>query len=72
MDMATVVQILFGVIMTGFGFWVKSHRADIENLRSQIQKTREDYVHKSDLRELKVEMTHRFDKLEELIRDKKE
>ena len=72
MDMATVVQILFGVIMTGIGFWVKSQRADIENLRSQIQKTREDYVHKSDLRELKVEMTHRFDKLEELIRDKKE
>ena len=72
MDMATVVQILFGVIMTGIGFWVKSQRADIEGLRSQIQKTREDYVHKSDLRELKVEMTHRFDKLEELIRDKKE
>lgn len=72
MDMATVVQILLGAIVTGIGFWVKSHRADIETLREQIQKTREEYVHKNDLRELKVEMAHRFDKLEELIRDKKE
>ena len=72
MDLSMVIQILLGAIMTGIGFWVKSQRADIEHLRAQIQKTREDYVHKNDMRELKVEMTHRFDKLEELIRDKKE
>ena len=72
MDLATVVQILLGAIMTGIGFWVKSHREDIKGLQAQLQRTREEYVHKNDLRELKTEMSHRFDKLEELIRDKKE
>lgn len=72
MDLTLVVQILLGALMTGIGFWVKSQRADIELIRSQLQRTREEYVHKNDLRELKTEMSHRFDKLEELIRDKKE
>lgn len=72
MDVSMVIQILFGVIMTGTGFWVKSLTADIKAIQVQLQQTRENYVHKNDMRELKVEMSHRFDKLEELIRDKKE
>lgn len=72
MGIDIVIQILLGAIMTGIGFWVKSQREDIKEIQAQLQKTREEYVHKNDLRELKTEMSHRFDKLEELIRDKKE
>lgn len=72
MEVTWLIQILLGAIVTGISFWVKTQREDIKALQTQLQKTREDYVHKNDMRELKVEMTHRFDKLEELIRDKKE
>ena len=72
MDLTLVIQILLGLIMTGGGFWVRTLREDIKHLQNQVQRTREEYVHKNDMRELKVEMSHRFDKLEELIRDKKE
>jgi len=72
MDLSWAVQILLGMVMTGISIWVKAQREDLKELQIQLQKTREDYVHKNDLRELKVEMSHRFDKLEELIRDKKE
>lgn len=67
---AWVVQLLVGVVMTGIGFWVKSQRQEIQQLRDILARTREEYVRKEDLRELKTEMTHRFDKLEELIRAK--
>ena len=67
-----VVQLLFGAVMTGAGFWLKSIREDLKSQQALLQKTREEYVHKNDMRELKTEMSHRFDKLEDLIRDKKE
>lgn len=72
MDVNWVIQILLGCVMTGISFWIKSQREDIKHLQAQLANTREEYVHKNDLRELKTEMSHRFDKLEELIRDKKE
>lgn len=72
MDVTSTVQLLLGLVMTGISFWIKSQREDIKHLQAQLQNTREEYVHKNDLRELKTEMSHRFDKLEELIRDKKE
>lgn len=62
-----VVQILAGAIMAVIGFWVKSISSDLKELQKALFDTREDYVKKDDLKELKVELNTRFDKLEDLI-----
>lgn len=60
------------LIITIFGFLLKSYRDDVEGLKSQLAKTREEYVHKDDLKELKQELAHRFDRVENLIMSRKE
>lgn len=67
MDVQSAVQILLSIIMAGVSFWVKSLREDIKFMQAQLQRTREEYVHKDDLKDLKHEITNRFDKLEDLI-----
>lgn len=67
MDFANSIQLLMGLVMTGISFWIKTQREDIKQLQQHLQKTREEYVHKDDLKELKSELNHRFDKLEDLI-----
>jgi len=60
-------QGLGGILMTVLWYLYKSAIRRVENLEVKLQTTREEYVHKDDIRELKVEINHRFDKLEDLI-----
>lgn len=67
-----VVQGLSIMLMTVLWYLHKERDTKIDKLSAKLQETREQYVHKDDLRELKLELGHRFDKLEELLRERKE
>lgn len=69
---AWVFQGISSFIVAIMGFMLKSARDDLENLKAQLAKTREDYVHKDDLKELKQELAHRFDRVENLILNRKD
>lgn len=67
MELSVVIQILLGAIVSGVMIWVKSVSGDLRALQKQLADTREEYVKKDDLKELKSEINTRFDKLEDLI-----
>ena len=67
MELSVVIQILLGAIVSGVMIWVKSVSGDLRTLQKQLADTREEYVKKDDLKELKSEINTRFDKLEDLI-----
>lgn len=62
-----VIQGLGGILMTVLWYLYRSAIDRVKVLEIRMQETREAYVHKDDLRELKSEINHRFDKLEDLI-----
>lgn len=62
-----VLQGLGGVVVTILWYMYRSAIGRIDKLETKLQDTREEYVHKDDIRDLKVEINHRFDKLEDLI-----
>lgn len=53
--------------MSVIWYQIRSRDQEIKDIKKSLQDTREQYVHKDDLRELKLELNHRFDKLEDLI-----
>ena len=65
-----VVQFLGCLIMGMLWYRDKEKDRKIEKLETRLQDTREQYVHKDDLKDLKQELWHRFDKLEDLINEK--
>lgn len=49
------------------GWVLKTMYTEIKELKKELQDTRERYVHKDDLKDLKQEVHNRFDKLEEIM-----
>lgn len=62
-----VIQGLSVMLMTVLWYLHKERDAKLDKLSARLQETREQYVHKDDLKDLKLELNHRFDKLEDLI-----
>lgn len=71
MDWQTVINIGLGSVLAALGWFAREIWDSLKELRKdthQIEKDlRELYVRRDDLREVRVEMTARFDKLESLI-----
>ena len=56
------------VMLMSVLWYIHKERGDkLDDLEKRLQETREQYVHKDDLKELKSELNHRFDKLEALL-----
>lgn len=62
------LQGLGGILMSVLWYRMKEKDVRLERLEQRLAETREQYVHKDDLKEWKQEINHRFDKLETLIR----
>jgi len=62
-----VVQGLSVMLMTVLWYIHKDRGHKLEQLERRLQETREQYVHKDDLKDLKLELNHRFDKLEDIL-----
>lgn len=58
---------LLGVLMTVLWYREREKDSKIKELSSKLADTREQYVHKSDLKDLKTDINNRFDRLEDLI-----
>lgn len=67
MDILWITQTLLGIVISVMGWVLKTMYTEIKELKKEIQDTREKYVHKDDLKDLKQELLGRFDKLEEIV-----
>jgi hypothetical protein len=71
MDWQTVINIGFSGILAALGWFAREIWDSLKELRRdthQIEKDlRELYVRRDDLKEVRIEMSARFDKLESLI-----
>lgn len=65
-----IFQFLSGLVIALLSFLMYSTRDELASMRLTLSKTREDYVHNDDLRDLKQDLSHRFDRLENLINGK--
>ena len=71
MEMYAILNILFGVIIAGIGWWSKTQREELDRLRILLNRTREEiakeYVTKADSSEVLSQIMNKFDRLEEKI-----
>ncbi len=64
-----VVTALSNIVIAGMGWVMKSMYTEIKDLRQMIQATREDYVHRDDIRDFRQEIVQRLDRVEKLLID---
>jgi Tfp pilus assembly protein PilO len=71
MEMDAILNILFGGIIAGIGWWLKTQREELDRLRILLNRTREEiakeYVTKADSSEVLSQIINKFDRLEEKI-----
>ena len=71
MDLVWIVTVLTNIVVGGMAFVLKTLYKEMHELRDAMQNTREQYVHKEDLRQMKEELTNRFDRLEDILINRK-
>ena len=71
MEMDVILNILFAVVISGLGWWIKTQKEELDRVRVLLNKTREelakDYVSKVDSNQVLSQIMNKFDRLEEKI-----
>jgi Tfp pilus assembly protein PilO len=71
MEVDIILNILFGIVIAGIGWWLKTQREELDRLRILLNRTREEmakeYVTKSDSSQVLSQIMSKFDRLEEKI-----
>lgn len=71
MEMANLVDMLIGIVVAGMAWWVKTASDEQKRIEILLNKTREDYATRSELREdmrRVMEALHRVeDKLDKVL-----
>ena len=71
MEMDAILNILFAVVISGLGWWIKTQKEELDRVRILLNRTREEmakeYVTKSDSNHVLLQIMSKFDKLEEKI-----
>ena len=71
MEMDSILNILFAVIISGLGWWIKTQKEELDRVRILLNRTREelakDYVSKADSNQVLSQIMSKFDRLEEKI-----
>ena len=71
MEMAELVDVLLGLVIASGGFWVTTMAKELKRLEILLNKTREDYATRSELRDdmrQVMEALHRVeDKLDKVL-----
>lgn len=71
MDMANLIDMLIGLVIVGGGWWANQMGAEMKRIQILLNKTREDYATKMELRDdmnRMMEGLHRIeDKIDRLI-----
>ena len=71
MEMDALLNILFAVVISGLGWWIKTQKEELDRVRILLNRTREEmakeYVTKNDSSQVLSQIMNKFDKLEEKI-----
>jgi Tfp pilus assembly protein PilO len=71
MEMDAILNILFAVVISGLGWWIKTQKEELDRVRILLNRTREEmakeYVTKNDSSQVLSQIMNKFDKLEEKI-----
>jgi len=71
MEVDAILNILFGVVIAGIGWWLKTQREELDRLRILLNRTREEmareFVTKEDSNQVLSQIMNKFDRLEEKI-----
>ena len=71
MEMDAILNILFAVVISGLGWWIKTQKEELDRVRILLNRTREelakDYVSKTDSNQVLSQIMSKFDRLEEKI-----
>ena len=71
MEMDAILNILFAVVISGLGWWIKTQKEELDRVRILLNRTREelakDYVSKADSNQVLGQIMSKFDRLEEKI-----
>lgn len=74
MEMSGLIDVLIGVIIAGLGYWLRTIQGEQKRIDILLNRTREDYATKHELRgdmDNLMQALHRLeDKLDRLITDK--
>ena len=69
MEMDAILNILFAVVISGLGWWIKTQKEELDRVRILLNRTREelakDYVSKADSNQVLSQIMSKFDRLEE-------
>ena len=71
MEMDSLLNILFAVVISGLGWWIKTQKEELDRVRILLNRTREEmakeYVTKADSNQVLSQIMNKFDRLEEKI-----
>ena len=71
MEMDAILNLLFAVVISGLGWWIKTQKEELDRVRILLNRTREEmakeYVTKSDSNQVLSQIMNKFDRLEEKI-----
>ena len=71
MEMDAILNILFAVVISGLGWWIKTQKEELDRVRILLNITREtmakDYVSKADSNQVLSQIMNKFDRIEEKI-----
>ena len=69
--MDAILNILFAVVISGLGWWIKTQKEELDRVRILLNRTREEmakeYVTKADSNQVLSQIMNKFDRLEEKI-----
>ena len=71
MEMDALLNMVFAAVISGLGWWIKSHHDEIKRVTILLNRTREEmakeYVTKSDSTLVMSQIMTKFDRIEEKI-----
>jgi len=74
MEMTELIDVLIGLVIVGGGWWINTMSAELKRLEILLNRTREDYATKMELRDdmnRVMEALHRVeDKLDKILSDR--
>jgi len=64
MDLVYIIDGLIGVVVLGFGYWASTLGSEVKRIEILLNRTREDFVSRSEVKDDMRSMTESFIRLE--------
>jgi|TARA_R110002012_G_scaffold80360_1_gene203915 hypothetical protein len=64
MDLVHIIDGLIGVVVLGFGYWASTLASEVKRIEILLNRTREDFVSRSEVKDDMRSMTESFIRLE--------